>query len=165
MNQGRIGGRSPATDRTPASRHASKNAASASTTVRHRRRDARAFDQLVRCLVGTHRLCQERGTAYLVVLIPFVSQVTPEAFNVDFYTRVPPPRRDLRQPQRRLLQRLTAAEVPVLDLRPASRPVGRAAYYAGDDHWNALGHETAAAAILGQLRTRWSGRIGSDPAR
>lgn len=123
---------------------------------------AEAFERAMRCLAGCAARSRQHDVRYLVVLIPFVSQVTPDAFNADFYTSVPPEQRDLRQPQARMRAYLESAGVPVFDLAPALRPVGRAAYLAGDDHWNPRGHAVAGAAIARELRRRWPTRVGAE---
>lgn len=53
---------------------------------------------------------------------------------------------DVLLPQRRLAEFCASRGVPCLDLEPALRTAGGAAYYPNDSHWNALGNRLAADA-------------------
>jgi len=98
------------------------------------------------------------GARFAVVVAPAAAQVEPARWaearrrhglrDEDF---------DLGKPQRLLEDMGAAAGYPVIDLLPGLRAAetpGAPLYFGVDPHWNARGHEAAAAVLLPALRAR-----------
>jgi hypothetical protein len=103
------------------------------------------------------REAEARGAAFLVAYVPARMEVHDADWEL---TRIKFGMDDERWDRGRVLSRLEeigrAARFPVLDLTPALRRADRrilgGPYYAGDLHWNARGHEVAAAEVEAFLR-------------
>ena len=89
----------------------------------------------------------------VVALIPDELQVNP-ALRQTLMPNVKPGRFDFDQPQRALVDLLQAAGIEVIDLLPAFRSDERCLFLE-DTHWNAEGHELAAAMLAQALHERF----------
>lgn len=72
---------------------------------------------------------------------------------------------DLHGPQRRLIEFLTARQVPVLDLFPAIAEAGPTAYIRNDGHFTVTGHRIAAREVARWLRSQLEQISCSNPAQ
>ena len=126
-------------------------------------------------LLKMKSICEDSGARLIVMFIPFKSQVVlpllqrsfrdadlREAFR--FYFRQRPTMFDLQSMSRnRLAQNelmrhfCEESNIPLLDLTPAFQEKfesGRNLYFPDDSHWNAAGHELAAAELAKFMRER-----------
>jgi hypothetical protein len=138
-------------------------------------RARRGWELTRRSLERMHELSRAGGAELVVMFIPFKSQVylpllrrsfpRPELERaLAFYFRGTGTKVDVeameahRLAQNELMNAFCAERgIAFLDLTPvleASVDSGRNVYFPGDSHWNAAGHDAAAAALADFLRVR-----------
>lgn len=125
-------------------------------------RDRRDWDVTTGVCAAIRDEFAARGAPVVFVLVPYVYQVDPAAF--DRFARsfsVDRSRVDLEQPGRVLGERFRAASLTLLDPLPEMRDrsaQGTKLYGVADDHLNAAGQRAIAEAVLPAVRSALAGR-------
>lgn len=127
------------------------------------------FDVWLTSVVGNlgrmKRLCDARGSGFLVLVLPDEMQVSPELQAEVFAGRTG--EFDLELPNRRLAQALERAGLAHFDLLEAFRAAGRGArlYKPRDTHWNVAGNRLAADLIREELLRSGRLRVSATTGR
>lgn len=121
-----------------------------------------AYAILADALSQLKQLGQQHGFAVRVLLIPSASTVLGKlailahpGILVELRHEgvvIEPSALDFGQPVRRVLALCSELALPCVDATPALRRVGRAAFFAHDEHPTVAGHEALAEALLGAAR-------------
>ena len=106
-------------------------------------------------LLEINRLCQKRGTKFVVVIIPDELQVNP-ALRKTIVATLSDRKFDFEQANRQLSSELAKNGISVLDLTPEfeSSPQNQSLYKPLDSHWNIAGNTLAADKIFEFLKPR-----------
>lgn len=110
------------------------------------------FKAVASIIAECRRLCAEKGIAFIVLLIPDISQVTPKSFletckRWGFYEM---PRRVLQLPElsRRMVKLLHESNIDFIDLTGPLSTLGTRGYYPLDRHLTEAGHRCIANELL-----------------
>ena len=115
----------------------------------------RLFDNALHYLTRIRDLCQNRGIALVVLIIPDELQVNRQLrreLRESYYPNLAPGTWDSSLPNRRLAERLAALGIAHLDLYPPlSEATDRRLYRERDTHWNIEGNRFVANIVTAYL--------------
>jgi hypothetical protein len=116
-------------------------------------RTEEAVERVKRLMSGMHRAASERGTRFVVLMIPDIEQVETRSF---FGDEGPPPGLDLEKPQRIFRAFFEEQGIDYVDLLPTMRDasVGRSLYYPIDQHWTPEGNAVCGRWLAMELLRR-----------